>query len=225
MAQTELFEELSKNIQQAEHALLDGIKSTLDVQDESIESTLDVQDESEKYRIRSYILLAHAEFEYYIEKTALDILEKKCTSLANNENETIFLTMFAHWYYTKKFITYGEKQRNDHIKYIKNSSNKNEAFLNDAKRAYKDFINSNNGIRSSEELFLPLGIQLDAVLIGNMDSFGADRGDFAHKSHSAVTKYISVDNAKEMVNNILKGLKEFDTTIYSPSTTNLTITV
>lgn len=77
MAQTELFEELSKNIQQAEHALLDGIKSTLDVQDESIESMLDVQDESEKYRIRSYIILVHAEFEYYIEKIALDILEKK----------------------------------------------------------------------------------------------------------------------------------------------------
>lgn len=215
MAQTELFEELSKNIQQAEHALLDGINNTLDAQEENIENTLDEQNESEKYRIRSYILLAHAEFEYYIEKIALDILDKKCSSLANNKNEIVFLTMFAHWYYTKKFINYGERQKNDHIKHIKDSTSKNEAFLSDARRAYENFINSNNGIRGSEELFLPLGIQLDAVLIGNMDSFGVNRGDFAHKSHSAVTKYISVNNAKEMVNNILKDLKDFDATVCS----------
>ena len=189
MEQTELFEELSKHIQQAEYALLDGIKSTLDVQDGNIESSLDVQSESEKYRIRSYILIAHA------------------------ENETIFLTMFAHWYYTKKFIAYNENRRKNHIHNIKDSPDKNEAFLNDAKREYKSLIDSNNGIRGSEELFLPLGIQLDAVLIGNMDSFGVNRGDFAHKSHSAVTKYISVDNAKGMVKNILEGLKVFDAAI------------
>lgn len=213
MEQTELFEELSKHIQQAEYALLDGIKSTLDVQDGNIESSLDVQSESEKYRIRSYILIAHAEFEYYIENIALYILDKKCNSIANNENETIFLTMFAHWYYTKKFIAYNENRRKNHIHNIKDSPDKNEAFLNDAKREYKSLIDSNNGIRGSEELFLPLGIQLDAVLIGNMDSFGVNRGDFAHKSHSAVTKYISVDNAKGMVKNILEGLKVFDAAI------------
>ena len=62
MAQTKFFDELRKNIQQAEHALLCGIQSTLDV-----------QDENEKYRIQSYILVAHAEFEYYIENIALYI--------------------------------------------------------------------------------------------------------------------------------------------------------
>lgn len=215
MEQTELFEELSKHIQQAEYALLDGIKSTLDVQDGNIESSLDVQSESEKYRIRSYILIAHAEFEYYIENIALYILDKKCNSIANNENETIFLTMFAHWYYTKKFIAYNENRRKNHIHNIKDSLDKNEAFLSDAKREYKSLIDSNNGIRGSEELFLPLGIQLDAVLIGNMDSFGVNRGDFAHKSHSAVTRYISVENAKGMVKNILEGLKVFDAAICS----------
>ena len=47
-----------------------------------------------------------------------------------------------------------------------------------------------------------------------MSLFGVDRGDFAHKSHS-VTKYISVESAKEKVNNILEGLKDFDATICS----------
>lgn len=224
MAPTELFEELDKNIKQAENALLCGIKSTLDIQDGNIESSLNVQDESEKYRIRSYILVVHAEFEYYLENIALYILDKKCTSVANNGNEIVFLTMFAHWYYTKKFITYGEKQRNNHIEHIKNSLDKNEAFLKDAKREYKNFIASNNGIRGSEDLFSPLGIQLDAVLIGNMDSFGADRGDYAHRSH-AVTKYLSVDDAKEKVKNILEGLQGLDETVCSLENTDFTTAV
>lgn len=214
MAQTEWFENLNKNIKQAEDALLGGIKSPLDVRDDNIESSLDVQCESEKYRIRSYILIAHAEFEYYIENIALYILDKKCNSIANNENETIFLTMFAHWYYTKKFIAYNENRRKNHIHNIKDAPDKKEAFLNDAKREYKSLIDSNNGIRGSEELFSPLGITLDAFLIGNMSSFGTDRGDFAHKSHS-VTKDISVNLAKEKVNNILEGLRDFDATIFS----------
>lgn len=213
MTQTILFKNLSEHIQQAEHALLDGIKNTFNEQD--------VQDEGEKYRIRSYVLLTHAEFEYYIEKIALDILDKKCISLANNKNEIIFLTMFIHWYYTKKFITYGERQRSDHINHIKNSVNKDEALLKDAKREYKNFIDSNNGIKGSEELFLPLGIQLDAVLVGNMDSFGADRGDYAHKSHT-VTKYLSVEDAKDKVKNILAGLKELDATVCSWKNTDST---
>lgn len=214
MEQTELFEELSKHIQQAEYALLDGIKSTLDVHDGNIESSLDVQSESEKYRIRSYILIAHAEFEYYIENIALYILDKKCNSIANSENELLFLTMLSHWYYTKVFINFANKRRDDHIRYIKKSQDKNKAFLDEAKREYRHLIDNNHGIKNSDDLFSPLGIELDAFLIGNMSSFGTDRGDFAHKSHS-VAKDISVDLAKEKVNNILEGLRYFDTTICS----------
>lgn len=204
MAHSAGFTTLEKNIQDAETSLLTGVSP----------NPFESLDVSSIFKIRSYILITHAEFETYIEGAAHLILEKLISDAASNQGQQKFLLSFSHWYYTKKFINLSERKRNDYIASINGATKKDISILNSIKNEFINLIKSNQGIKECDKLFSPLGIELNPLLVANMDSFGKHRGDYAHNSHS-LTRCISVENAKESVHNILQNLQEFDSNTVS----------
>lgn len=131
----------------------------------------------EEINIKSYYILTHAEFEYFIERCVLKKINDVVVGFKTNSTPhmCILSMIFA---YLKEDET---------IKAIRKQGNIIDLIdLMNAK--YHSVVNSNNGIKPEnlERLFSPLGIDpqgfMGTTLIGELTTLGVKRGDYAHNA-------------------------------------------
>lgn len=127
----------------------------------------------QKDSIRSFLLLSHAEFEYYFEKvgekTAKQALDKW---VANHNHKSKVLMSLA------SFIDNTER-----IKHAENLEDKIKAIVGQ----YFAILKNNNGIKKDSilKILCPIGVehdQIDNSWLNTITSFGSSRGEIAHTS-------------------------------------------
>ncbi|CAI3607650.1 HEPN_RiboL-PSP domain-containing protein [Clostridium neonatale] len=145
---------------------------------------------------RSYRLLVHAELEDYFESVAKKLLikAKKKWSEYKKPNLTT-LALFAHSKHIDKGTT----------------STKVNKIIIDFK---SEVIDQNHGIKEKniEKMFIPLGINkddIDSAWLSTLDTFGAKRGETAHKS-GQVQQPIDLRTEVSNIRFIVDGIRDFE---------------
>lgn len=148
---------------------------------------------------RSYRLLVHAELEDYFESIAKKLLLKAKDKWTKYKKPNLTtLALFAHSKYIEKGTT----------------STKVNKIIIDFK---SEVIDQNHGIKEKniEKMFIPLGVDkdnIDVALLSTLDTFGAKRGETAHRS-GKVQQPIDLRTEVGNVNFIVNSIKEFEDSI------------
>lgn len=161
----------------------------------------------EKDLIKSYILLVHAEIESFLE----DRVYEKFTNSFNNWKENRKKSTVIN-----AINTFCNLDLNTNGKHSKSNKDNIEYRININIQYYKSMIYSNHGIKRENilNLLLPIGIEIDELdesWLSIMDSFGSERGNYAHKSHVAIENIRDPNSIKLQLNQqILPILKDID---------------
>ncbi|XVV37210.1 HEPN domain-containing protein [Streptomyces sp. CA-100214] len=149
--------------------------------------------------VKSFVILAHAHIEEFIEQMFLDFLDTKASSVSNGHIPICYARLILH---------FGE-----HIKGEKGSASLTpELICIKAKSFYESkAIKSNNGLKERNVLQMakPLGLLESAVsdacpdLFLALDTLGGKRGGLAHRSSQAVTETIYPGQAIKWVDDVL----------------------
>lgn len=158
-------------------------------------------------KLQAYILLCHSALEQYIEDLGLAAAQEARSRYAKNGIITKTLVALIS---SKLIDEISEKTRS---KITHDLSSNIEEFSKEAFNRYRSVIGSNNGIveRDQNKILVPIGVDpvtTDVVLKNNLHSFGAKRGDVAHKFKVQRTDTLtSVDTDLETIS---KGLIAYD---------------
>lgn len=151
---------------------------------------------------KAYIVLVHAEIEAYCE----DLVRKKAVVISQRFHRTGAVSPALR----RIVAYYVGKNRKDWTEVISPSGQT----VNSALQSFLDHIRNNNGIKRDnlEPLFYPLGLSeltLGITWLAQMDSFGVNRGGWAHNTSGALNP---PDPASELAttNQILIGLLSVD---------------
>lgn len=156
-------------------------------------------------RLAAFRLLAHAEFEEFMENKAREGLNR-LSSIAKAKNFRIgdmhHLLAIAH--YLQYDIALVDPF--DQPKYISKSTK--------LMKHAEDLISDNNGIKRHSFLKLCLFYgampdDVDQTLLSILDSYGTKRGDVAHRSISRVKSILAPTDEEANVTTILQLLKSF----------------
>lgn len=135
----------------------------------------------QELKIKSYIFLAHAAIEQYIESLVLDIAKQALDEYHANQRVTRALI---------GLISSGLLARVEEsglIKKVKKEPFENIGlFASSAYGRFLSLVGNNNGIKTENQLklFLPIGVDPsteDPVTMAALDSFGGKRGVIAHE--------------------------------------------
>jgi hypothetical protein len=156
-------------------------------------------------RLAAFRLLAHAEFEEFIEnkaKEGLSRLHALATSTGFRVKDMHQLLAIA--LYLRFDI--GLVNPFDQVSYM----SKSRRLIRKAEQE----ISANNGIKRHSFLLLCIffGVmpdEVDQTLLSTLDSYGSNRGDVAHKSISRVRSILAPSDEKNNANTIVKLLKAF----------------
>lgn len=156
-------------------------------------------------RLAAFRLLAHAEFEEFIERKAREGLAR-LSALAESTSFRLkdMHQLLAIAHYLRFDI--GMADPFDQARYISKSS----SLLSTAEQKISD----NNGIKTNSFLMLCIlfGVMpddVDQTLLSTLDSYGSNRGDVAHKSISRVRTIQAPTDEESSANTILRLLKSF----------------
>lgn len=159
-------------------------------------------------KIQSYILLAHAAFEQYLEELSMEILNESVARFNEYNSFSQCLISLIIFETVAQFDenTPRKKIRSDVVKDL-------SKFVNIAKKNHVSQIGKNNGIKTKDQkaLLLPIGIDpedADLVTFSSLDAFGSKRGGIAHKVK--ITTEETRSSVTTAVNGIFLGLKNFD---------------
>lgn len=131
-------------------------------------------------KLQSYILLCHSALEQYIEDLGLAAAQSARSIYVNSGVITKTLVALIS---SKLVDDLGDRSK---LKLTSELSSSVEEFSKEAFNRYRSVVHSNNGIvdRDQKKIFIPIGVNpetVDIVLMNNLHSFGAKRGDVAHK--------------------------------------------
>jgi len=159
-------------------------------------------------RVQSYLILAHAAFEEYLENISLLVLEE-CVDKFNNKRSMNDCIVSLITFET--IAQFNDKSQRAKIR--SEVVDKLDKFVNLAKRNHKQVIYDNHGIKLKDQkaLLLPVGLdpqQIDNVTASSLDGFGTKRGKHAHTVKIQTTETKSSVLAE--TTNLAKGLKQFD---------------
>lgn len=166
---------------------------------------------------KGYILLAHAEFESYLEEVSRDLVMSTVKKWKGNNIPSHTLLSFLCCYHSS--WSHSDETANEEIlKIAKNRVNVKDStdeIIDVALKQYIQKIKDNHGIKEKnfKSLVIPTGLSLDdldGALIVAMDSFGSARGEVAHLSKKRVKTLINPQDEFNKVNAILNGLCDFD---------------
>ncbi|MED5524627.1 MAG: HEPN domain-containing protein [Pseudomonadota bacterium] len=141
---------------------------------------LGCQTDLQHLKLQSYILLCHSALEQYLEELGLSAA-KKARSIFTSSG-TITKTLVA--LISSKIVD--DLPDKSKAKLTSELSSNIEVFSKEAFNRYRSVVNSNNGIvdRDQKKILIPIGVDpetIDIVLMNNLHTFGAKRGDVAHK--------------------------------------------
>jgi RiboL-PSP-HEPN len=151
---------------------------------------------------RAYVMLAHAEIESFCE----DLVTKAIGAAKQHFDSrgTVSPTL-------RRIVAYFVgKNRKSWDEYLKPTQSAVDA----ASTSHSDTVKNNHGIKREnlEKLFYPLGVletDLNTTWLAQMDSFGSNRGYFAHKSVRAANPPDPRSQATT-VHQLLNGLLTLD---------------
>ncbi|MFE6447659.1 HEPN domain-containing protein [Nocardiopsis dassonvillei] len=157
----------------------------------------DELDDRSRLLINSYVILAHAHIEEFIEDQFLSFAR----AITPNAGDPSIRACFTHL-----FISFSKKLQGDYAK------KSHHDLCMAAIGHYKKLISANNGIKKKNILTLtnPLGFTEDEVtdscneLIIHLEALGSKRGDLAHRSSvpKSATLELYPRQAQELVGNV-----------------------
>ncbi len=147
-------------------------------------------------QLRALRLLSHAECEAYFEARAKSIIQE--AKLEWRENKT------ANYTLASLFIN------SDRIEKKETVDTKANKIMSD----YEELIQGNHGLKEEnlKKMFSPLGFdidEVDTIFIGNLNTFGKNRGETAHTSYQT-QQALDKNSEIALITQILEGIKEFD---------------
>lgn len=156
-------------------------------------------------KVRSVLLLCHAEIESYLEELAL--------ALIDDAREKWRSKHIANYNLASLFIS------NDKIDTSDTVATKSEKIIADYIRSIQS---SNNGIKENniKTIFGPLGYKIDefdSAFIGTLNSFGTDRGKIAHTSAKQTSTMYDKNTEFTRIDDIINGLEDFQNVLLSKS--------
>lgn len=165
--------------------------------------------ERERDYARAYRLLAHAEFEAYLEDWGSQLAQAAGAAFKQDaQPRTVVLNL----------VGFHSNEANPNEKRIKQlygeKKEQIEAALDSALRSYFYAVNNNNGIRQTDVLriLIPIGFKvadISASLLATLDSFGVNRGSVAHTA-SSTQQQIDPKTEYDTVELIRKDLEIID---------------
>ncbi|MBD2690545.1 HEPN domain-containing protein [Anabaena catenula] len=168
-------------------------------------------------RILAYRVLAHAEIESYLEDRAWEVVQnaKNVWDKTGKTSRTLICLLgFSGLTMDTPPETLSPKKA---IKTVPDEKIKIKTKINSAFASFKRVINQNHGVKEANilALLLPIGIDsndLDITWLANMNTFGENRGEVAHKSASSYRTIQLVDPVGEvnMVKQITQELLKID---------------
>ena len=185
MSNTIRFKKLIKRITIIEKSYLPPIRPTGDYSSK------------EKDDMRAYLLLIHAEIEFYFEEIAKETVKNAVNKWTANSSyrSHILLSMIC---FCKKELT----TKDIHTR------------IYQAQNYFEQHIKMNNGIKESNilDLLLPIGIdikEVDTTWLNTISSFGTNRGSIAHTS-ARVQNPIDPSTIRSTIKLILSEMKLLD---------------
>lgn len=171
------------------------LKNTL-ISDFITKDTLDMN-KKEIELARAYRLLVHAELEDYFESIAKKLINKATHKWRTKGKANITIVSLL-----------AQRKR---IEIVASTNTKVNNILNDFSR---EVINQNHGIKGNNinHMFTPLGLEkddIDSALISMLDSFGASRGETAHRS-GKVQNPIDIKTEVRNVEFIIEGIRDIE---------------
>lgn len=159
-------------------------------------------------KVRSYILLAHAALEEYLEELAISAARQACKQFKDNGQLSLALVGLISAGVLDE-IAVGKARK----KATQDLFNNIEAFVDEALTRFSLIVKDNHGIKRHNQisLLLPIGFDpeaVDAATLAALDSFGTKRGDIAHKAK--ISKVHTLSEVDSSLNTILTGLAAFD---------------
>lgn len=127
--------------------------------------------------IRSYVLLVHAEIEFYFEDIAKEKAVKSLRKwMSNRKKSNCLLAIMA---FCSAEINWDKKSKIDKTKL--------HYRINETVNHYIGRLDNNNGVKAKniKDILLPIGIEeheLDEAWLSTMDDFGKTRGTIAHNT-------------------------------------------
>ncbi|MFJ6096612.1 hypothetical protein [Williamsia muralis] len=161
-------------------------------------------------RAKAFRLLAHAEFESYLESIVLDLVQERVNAWISSGKLSITLAAL---------LAYADSEPAKMTSLLTPPQKVSPA-LNDRIIAARNSFNSlvrtqNHGIREMNvlKLVLPTGLDpasLDMTWLASLDSWAKDRGDIAHNTHTRVRALIDPGKELRDARMILNGFKKLD---------------
>jgi hypothetical protein len=198
--QSKRFRELERNINKIGNFFLPKIKVTGEYSEKEINS------------VRGYRLLVHAEIESYFEDVAENLAKKTLTNWEKTKNPSHVVSSILAFMNSKESKqdipeTFDDLQRS----FIEDRVTTSIA-------SYISILKQNNGIKQKDllKILLPLGIaitEIDSTWLTEMDSFGKERGDVAHKSIGAQIPLDPASEQQKIHDNILPEIQHLDSKI------------
>lgn len=151
---------------------------------------------------RSYIVLVHAEIESFCEELATLKARRAKQEFVSRGTVTPVLRRLVAYYIGKSRKAWNEVQR------------PSPQVVDSASNSFLDNIRDNHGVKQEnlERLFFPLGVpepKLNPTWLAQMNSFGTNRGGWAHKSVRALNPP-DPHTERTTVNQLLNGLLDID---------------
>lgn len=167
-------------------------------------------------RARGYRLLAHAEFEAFLEDSCRELIVKKISEWQHDNKPSNLVIAFLACYHSGWGID-SSLEEVDLVNASKKRTKVKDAAKETIDIALKQYIQKlkdNHGIKEKnfKTMVLPTGVEmdeLDQTWLTNLDQFGMLRGDVAHKSKKA-QGLLDPNDEFESVKDLLEGLKKLD---------------
>jgi hypothetical protein len=197
---SQLYKQLERELAELRDALLpDAFDSLGQYPDEQITKT------------KGYILLSHASFEVYLEAQAKGIA-KRAEKIYNEKSKISQPLSFL--------LLWAEKDPVANLSGMDEICDSVSGLINRRLTEHYKIIRENNGIKESNliRLFSPLGLPrgiFDTTLLSSLDSFGSNRGEYAHSSSSTLENVPDPKTEFDRVQDLLRDLDAADKGIRS----------
>lgn len=168
-------------------------------------------------RARGYRLLVHAEIESYLEDQAIQVIKDKIDAWRINRTPSNLILSFLACYHSG----WVESDDDNNLRIIELSKSRKRIkeviseIIDQAQAQFIQILRNNHGVREKnlKKLILPTGVELsdlDPSWIADLDDFGKQRGEIAHKANMT-TGAINPEDEYKRVKNLLIGLIQLDT--------------
>ncbi len=136
--------------------------------------------ELQHLKLQAYVLLCHSALEEYIEDLGLSVAQQARSLFSNSGLITRALVALISSRLVDELSEKGKRRVTSEL------TTNIDQFSQEAFNRYRDAVAANNGIvaRDQRRILIPIGVDpeaVDVVLMNAMHTFGARRGDVAHK--------------------------------------------